>query len=229
VFQFDASILILYRDLIVSGFANTVLFSGASILLGVVGAVILAFGRLSRRKLARAFAGSIVQAVRNTPFLVQVFTLYYALPGLGVSLSVNLAGLTALSIFAAANFAESLRGAILSVPTGQLESARSVGMPYGLGMRRIVIPQSIGYLIPALTNNMIGVVKESSVLSVITLPELTMATQIILGITFSPATAYTIAGVLYWIFTAMIAMGMAGAQKLIGTQSKAPIWMESDR
>src|SRR5204863_4033173 len=119
----------------------------------------LALARLSKRRWLRWPATTYVEALRNTPFLIQAFLFFYGLAALGVRVNPTAAGILTLTAFGAANFSESFRGAILSVARGQLESARAVGMPYGVGMRRIVFPQTWGYLIPSLTNQCTGLIK----------------------------------------------------------------------
>lgn len=210
---FDPSVITSYWLLFAKGLANTVVFSAGSIVGGLGVGVVLALGQLSRRRMLRGPARAVVEVLRNTPFLIQVFVVYYVLPPLGISLSVATAGLLSLSLFAGAYFAESIRGAISAVPRGQMDSARATGMSYGLAMRRIIFPQMLGYLIPALTNNMIGVVKDSSVLSIITLPEVTMATQVVLGETFSPTEAYAVTALLYWALAATIAASMGRLER----------------
>jgi polar amino acid transport system permease protein len=212
---FDMAVITKHWPILLEGLRNTVGFSAGSIAGGLVIGLLLALARVSRRRILRAPARFVVEVFRNTPFLVQVFVAYYVLPGLGVPLSVAAAGVLSLSLFAGAYFSESIRGAIGAVPRGQMDSARAVGMSYGLAMRRIIFPQMVGYLIPALTNNMIGVVKDSAVLSIITVPEITMATQIVVGETFSPTEAYVVAAFLYWGLTAAIATGMARLERRV--------------
>ena len=210
---FDFSVITSYWLILARGCVNTILFSAGSIAVGLWMGVFLALGQISRKNILRIPARMLVEFLRNTPFLIQVFLLYFALPSLGVSLSVSTAALLSLSLFAGAYFAESIRGAISSVPRGQMDSARAVGMSYVLAMRRIIFPQMLGYLLPSLTNNMIGVVKFSSILSVITLPEVTMASQIVLGETYSATESFTVTALLYWSLTAAIAMGMSRLER----------------
>ena len=96
------------------------------------------------------------------------------------------AGVGCLSVYAGAYFSEIIRGAILSVPQGQSEAAQALGLPGGLIMRRIIFPQMLGYLIPPMTNMGMTLIKESSVLSVITLAELTYIGQFVIGKAFAP-------------------------------------------
>lgn len=211
--EFDISVIVPYWSILARGLANTIAFSVGSIIAGLGVGWLVALAARSGKRVLRLPARSFVEVLRNTPFLIQVFIVYYVLPALGVSLSVAAAGLLSLSLFAAAYFAESIRGAIASVPKGQTDAARAIGMSYWLTLRRVVVPQMMGYLLPALTNNMIGVVKESSVLSIITLPEVTMATQVVVGETFSAVEGYTVTALLYWGLTSTIAAGMSRLER----------------
>ena len=96
-----------------------------------------------------------------------------------------------------------------------MKSARAVGMSYGLALRRIVFPQTWGYLIPALANQATGVIKECAVLSVITVPEVAMAAQFVIGETFAPAETYAMVALLYWGLTSTVTGTMAVAERLL--------------
>src|SRR5437879_3558758 len=124
--SFDFSVIAFGLPIFAEGLVNTVLFCVVAIAGGLPLATALALARLSRRAIVRLPATSIVEMLRNTPFLVQVFLLYFALPALGMRLGATTAGLVALTAYAGAYFAEAIRGAILSIPHGQLESARAL-------------------------------------------------------------------------------------------------------
>lgn len=205
---FDLSVVRYGAPIFVAGLLNTAYFCVISIAVALVAGSGIALARLSDRTAINYPAWALVQIVRNTPFLVQVYLLYFALPAIGVRLGASWAGIIALSTYASGYFAEAIRGAILSVPRGQMDSAQALGLPRLRAMRLVIAPQMMRYLVPALTNQMIGVVKDSAVLSVITTPELTMAAQQVLGETFAPVESYTVVALLYWLLTSMIAAGM---------------------
>jgi His/Glu/Gln/Arg/opine family amino acid ABC transporter permease subunit len=220
--SFDFSVITYGLPIFAEGLVNTVLFCAVAIAGGLPLATALALARLSRHRNLRVPATSFVEILRNTPFLVQVFLLYFALPALGMRLGATTAGLVALTAYAGAYFAEAIRGAILSVPRGQLESARALGMPYFRAVRRIVAPQMMGYLLPALTNQMIGVIKDSAVLSVITVPDMAMAAQQVLGETFAPVESYVMVAVLYWVLTASVAAVMMQLERRFAAPATGP-------
>jgi polar amino acid transport system permease protein len=206
--NFDTSVISFGLPILLRGLVNTILFCAISIACGLALATVVALMRFSRRAILRLPALWFVEVIRNTPFLVQAFIVYFALPTLGLRLEATTAGILVLTMYAGAYFAESIRGAILSVPKGQLEAARAVGMPHLRAMRRIVFPQMLGYLLPSLTNQIIGVIKESAILSVITVPEMALAGQVVLGESFSPVETYVMVALLYWGLTATVAAGM---------------------
>ncbi|HUN48630.1 MAG TPA: amino acid ABC transporter permease [Stellaceae bacterium] len=221
--SFDLAVIAYGLPIFAEGLLNTVLFCAVAIGAGLPLAAVLALARLSRRGACRRPAIAFIEILRNTPFLVQVFLLYFALPALGLRLDATTAGLVALTAYAGAYFAEAIRGAILSVPSGQLESARALGMPYLRAVRRIVAPQMMGYLLPALTNQMIGVIKDSAVLSVITVPDMAMAAQQVLGETFAPVESYVMAAVLYWALTAAVAALMGRLETRFAAPARQPL------
>jgi len=210
---FDLSVVRYGLPLLLGGLLNTVLFSLSAIAIALVLAPVIAVGRLSGRAWLRWPATCYVEAVRNTPFLIQAFLFFYGLAALGIRVNAVLAGIMTLSIFGTATFSESFRGAIRSVPRGQLESARAVGMSYRLALQRVIFPQMWGYLIPSLANQAAGVIKECAVLSVITVPEVAMAAQFVIGETFAPAETYAMVAVLYWALTSAVT-GLIGLAKV---------------
>jgi His/Glu/Gln/Arg/opine family amino acid ABC transporter permease subunit len=211
--DFDFSVVAFGLPILLRGLVNTVLFCVIALPSGLVLGTAVAVLRLSHRRIARFPAATFVEIIRDTPFLVQAFLLFYGLPPFGIRLSAATAGILVLSIHSGAYFAEAIRGAILSVPKGQLEAARALGMSYFRGMRRIVFPQMLGYLLPALTNQIIGAIKDSAVLSVITAPELSMAAQMVLGESFSPVETYAMVASLYWALIAAVSAGLMRLEK----------------
>jgi polar amino acid transport system permease protein len=211
--SFDWSVVKYGVPIFFHGTLNTIYFCSSAVIAGLFAGSCIALGRLSRRSIVRFPATFVVELLRNTPFLVQVFLLYYALPAIGLSLGATTAGLLALTAYAAAYFSEAIRGAILSVPRAQMESARALGLSYLRTMRWIIAPQMMGYLLPALTNQIIGVIKDSAVLSVITVPEMAMAAQQVLGETFSPVESYTMVALIYWAMTTVVATVMARLER----------------
>jgi polar amino acid transport system permease protein len=215
------SIIVSSLPIFAKGLAVTLQFCAISSIAGFFLAVLIAFGRLSSKAWCRVPAAAFVEVIRDTPFLVQVFIIYFVLPATGVAMSTTAAGVLALGLYGGAYFSESIRGAILSVPRGQMDAARATGMSYLLAMRRIIFPQMMGYLIPPLTNQLIGLVKDSAVLSIIGVPDLTMASQSVLGTTFGAPEAFSMVAVLYWLLTSVLAAVMGYLERHTPTYRSA--------
>ena len=146
----------------------------------------LALGRRSNYILVSFLATSFIELFRNTPFIIQVFLFYYVLPFYGLRLSAEYVGILALAAFGSAYFAEIIRAGIDAIPKGQLESARAIGMTDWQSMKNIILPQTVSIVLPPLTNQTLTLIKESAILSTITVHELTMTGLMVQGETFRP-------------------------------------------
>jgi len=197
--KFDYSVLATYWVLIVRGVGITIAVSALALLLAPALGAGIALARLARNPAVRWLAAAYVELGRNLPFMVIAFLFFFGLPAYGIRWPEFVVGVLALSIYAAAYFAEIIRGAILSVPKGQMESARAIGMSRLQALRHVIFPQMMGYFLPPATNQAIMVVKESSILSTITVTELTMAGQIIQGYTYAPIEVFAMVSVAYWV------------------------------
>ena len=134
-----------------------------------------------------------------------MFLLFYVLPMAGVRLSTIAVSVIALAAYASAYFAEIVRGAIQSIPRGQTEAGYALGLRYPLILRKVLLPQVAGYILPAAANLTITLIKESAILSAITVPELTYMAQDIVGRTFAPVEIFTAIALLYWALTVLVA------------------------
>lgn len=215
------------------GLETTAIFCSVATVLALVLAVPIALAQLSRSWLWRAPARVLVEIVRDTPFLVQVFVIYFVLPPVGIAMSSTAAGILALTIHGAVYFAESIRGAILSVPKGQVDAARATGMSYLLTLRRIVFPQMMGYVLPPIGNQIVGLIKDSAVLSIISVAELSMAFQKVLGTTFAAPESFVAVAVLYWLLTSAVTLAVSRLERLTpthrSTEEMATLLTEVDR
>jgi ABC-type amino acid transport system permease subunit len=131
--------------------------------------------------------------------MVVLFLIFYLLPAFGIRLPAFAVGVITLSLYSGAYFSEIMRSAILAVPKGQMESARATGMSPLQALRHVVAPQMMGYFLPPATNQAVLVVKESSILSTITVAELTMASEVIQSYTYSPIEVFVLISILYWL------------------------------
>lgn len=152
------------------------------------------------------FYRGFVWLIRGTPFLAQLFVIYFGLPQFGITLDAMQATVIGLGIYGAAYFAEIFRAAWQSIPNGQIEAGRAFGLGRRQILRHIEAPQAIRLAVPMLTNQAILILKESSVASIITVPELTMTAGTIVAETFSYAEPYLLLGLIYWL----LALAFAG-------------------
>lgn len=216
--SFSWKVLVEHWPVFWKGFWSTVAICALSLCIGLVTGTVLGVLRVSSRRWIRRPALWFVEVIRGTPFLIQVYLVYYVLPSFGIRLTAFQTGLLTLSIYATAYIAEIVRGGIQSVPYGQVEAARSLGMPYVMTMRRIVIPQIWSVVLPPLTGQFIGLIKESSLLSIITVPELTFAAQEVMGYVFRPVEAYAAITVLYWVVNESLARVAAVSERVLSAR-----------
>ncbi|MGM9319892.1 amino acid ABC transporter permease [Deinococcus aquaticus] len=179
-------------------------FALAAMLLGLPLGFLVALARLSRLSWVRGLSSLYVSFIRGTPLLVQIFVIYYGLPSLGITLNPIAGGVIALTLNAAAYLSETIRAAILSIPRGQREAATSLGLNAGQTMRLIVLPQAARVALPSMSNTLIGLVKDTSLVSVITVVELLRSAQLVIARTFEPFGPYLAAALIYWAVSSLL-------------------------
>ncbi|KAF1021156.1 MAG: L-cystine transport system permease protein YecS [Paracidovorax wautersii] len=178
--------------------ALTLLVSAGAALLGLLGGFAL---NVCREFWAgvRPLYGAFIGLIRGTPFLIQLFILYYGLPQVGITFTPIAATVIGLGVYASAYFAEIFRASWQSIPAGQIEAARVFGLTRLQILRHIQAPQALRLALPMVTNQLILVLKESSVASIITVPELTMTAGTVVAETFSYVEPYLLLGLIYWL------------------------------
>jgi His/Glu/Gln/Arg/opine family amino acid ABC transporter permease subunit len=203
-----------YYPLILQGFMVTMAIAVLAFAGGLAIGTVVALMRMARVPVVRWIAAVYIEIFRNIPFLIEIFFVYYVLPFYGVRLPALTVGVIALAVYVGAYYAEIIRAAVQSVPAGQVEAARAVGMSRRQALRHIVLPQIFGALLPPLTSQTLSMVKETAILSTITVKEVTMAALVVQGITFRPFEAFMMVGILYWAFTAALAF-VAGRLEIV--------------
>ena len=174
------------------------------ILLSWLCGLLAAFGKTARNPVVRWASSFYIWFIRGTPTLIQIFIVYFGLPQIGVRLSPFTAGVIALGINSGAYVAEIVRAGLLAMPKGQLESALALGMSWPQAMARIIMPQVVRIIIPPVTNEAVTTLKNTSLLSTITVVELTLQAQIVIAATYRPFDFYIIAAVLYLAMTTIL-------------------------
>lgn len=180
------------------GAGITILISTASMALAISLGLLLTVCKLYGRPPLSTAAAAYIEVYRGTPLLIQLYILYYGLPNIGISLSPVAAAFLGLGMNYAAYEAEIYRAGLMAVPTGQMEAALSLGMTQGLALRRVILPQALRIATPGVTNDFIALFKDSSLVSVIAMVELTKTYSILAASTLRFFELGLIAAVLYF-------------------------------
>ncbi|OWA33408.1 ABC transporter permease [Saccharibacillus sp. O16] len=186
---------------LLKGAGFTLLLTIVSMFFGLIIGLVVAIARLKGNRPIRWLARVYVSIIRGTPLLVQIVIIYYGVVDYGITLGSLTAAYIALSVNAGAYLSETFRGAILSVPKGQLEAAYSTGMTPWQAMRRVVLPQAMRIAIPPMGNTFIGMLKETSLVSVITVSELLRQAQLLIAQYYQYMPFYLAIGVMYWVMS----------------------------
>lgn len=205
-----------YLPYLLAAAGTTIVLSVLSLVFGTVIGLGFAFLRLSRHAWLRGVAWTFVWLVRGTPMLLQVFAIYYWLPTIGILLPPFTAGVAALSINAAAYYVDIFRAAILTVPKGLVEAGEAIGMRPWQVMRRVVVPLALRPALPPYIGQAINAVKNTSLVSVISVQELTATSQSIYSSTYKVAEILGTAGLIYLAITTVLAVGQASLERRLG-------------
>jgi len=190
-----------FLPILLQGAVVTVQVTVLSFLLSSVIGLAFALLKLSPiRPLAWA-GGAIVNVIRGLPIIVQLFYIYFVLPDLGIQLTAFQAGVIGLGIAYSAYQAENFRAGIEAVDPGQREAAQAMGMQSTMVMRRVVLPQAFRIALPPYGNTLVMMLKDSSLVSTITVAEMTRAGQLIASSTFQNMTVYTLVALLYLLMS----------------------------
>ena len=200
MYQWDFGFLWTYRWLFLQGLGVTVAFTVAIVLLGLVVGLAGGLARLSPLGPLRWLSIAYVELFRCTPLLVQLVWFYYGLPILaGIEISATSAAVLALSLYGGSFYAEIIRGGIVSIETGQREAALAMGMTPAQSMRRIVLPQAFKRMVPPLMNQSIIQFKNTSLVSVLAVPDLLYQGQVAAHDSYRPLEIYTLVAVIYFV------------------------------
>ena len=195
-----------YYDMLLSALGQTILLTLLSLVFAVIIGLIFALMNVGKNRFFNLIGTIYVDAVRGVPLIVLAYFIYFGIPqgikGLGFTdfrLTALQAGVIALSMNCGAYMAEIIRAGIESIDKGQMEAARSLGLPYGTSMRKVVLPQAIRTMIPSIINQFIITLKDTSILSIIAFPELTNVGKTMAGNTFKVLETWAIIAVMYMV------------------------------
>ena len=200
-------LIIKYWPLFLEGATTTVLLSFFSVIVGVGCGTLMALARLSTNKFLSKAAKVYIDIIRGTPLLVQLYLVYF---GLATVLDLNdfVSGVIAVSVNTTAYIAEIIRSGIQSVDKGQMEAARSMGMPKRMAMSQIILPQAMKNILPAIGNEFATLIKETSIVSLIDIHDLMYSSDTVRGATFTVFIPLLMTAFLYFVMTTTIAFFM---------------------
>ncbi|OSB08348.1 amino acid ABC transporter permease [Paraclostridium bifermentans] len=197
-----------YSQFFIDGTKITIGISVCTLILGFLVGVIVCMARISRNKIFSILGSIYIEFLRGTPLLVQIYIIYFGFPTIGIKFpdvgpipSEYISAIVALSINSSAYIAEILRSGIQSVDKGQMEASRSLGFDYSTSMRLVIIPQALKNVLPALANEFIVLVKESSIVSVIGIQDLMYSADIVKGNTYLAFEPLLVAAMIYFVLT----------------------------
>lgn len=204
---------------ILEGTQKTLMIAGVSIIAGIILGVVIALFKISRSKMLNGISWFYVWVFRGTPMLMQLFVFYYALPlftadvfGVTLRIPALTAAFIAFSLNSAAYLSEIFRGAIQSIDKGQMEAAKALGMSYYQAMFKIIIPQSYRRLIPPLGNELITLVKDTSLVASISIFDLLRTVQV-MNNSSGEWIYFLYAGAIYLLFTSIIQLAFDKLEK----------------
>jgi polar amino acid transport system permease protein len=197
-----------WRDLL-HGAIVTIEITVGAIILGCLIGLAVGLGRLDpRRWLVYGLCTAYVSVIRGTPLLVQLFIWFFGLPHFGLNFPAFFCGIVGMGVYSGAYVSEIVRGAIQSIERGQMEAARSIGMPYRMAMREIVVPQAVVRMIPPLGNEFIALIKNSSLVSLLTIADLMHEGQKIISTSYRSLEVYLAIALVYFVLTNLTGLGL---------------------
>ena len=186
-----------FLPILLTGVKLTIIVTVGSLAVSTVLGLIWALMRVSGIALLSRTALAIITVIRGIPIIVQLFYIYFVLPDFGITLSALQAAIIGLGIAYSAYQSENFRAGIEAIDHGQVEAAQSIGMSWGLMMRRVILPQAVRIALPPYGNTMIMMLKDSSQASTITVAELALQGKLIASATFQNSTVFTLVALLY--------------------------------
>lgn len=195
-----------YMPLLFNGIWVTLLFTFFSLIAGFVLGMLITLVKVSSKRIPIILANVYTSIFRGTPLLVQLFLIYYATPQIiGYSITALEASVLTFGLNSSAYISEIMRGGIMSVDKGQREAAMSLAIPYRTMMARIIFPQAFKMVLPALVNEAIGILKNSSMVAMIGVTDIMRGAQMMQNATYRAFEPYLLCGIMYYILVAILA------------------------
>ncbi|MCT8975356.1 amino acid ABC transporter permease [Clostridium sp. CX1] len=199
---------------LLSGLGVTLEVTVISLILASVLGLLFGMMSISTNKVLKGIARVYVDIIRGTPLIVQAFFIYFGIPGaLNVKIPAFTAGVIAISLNAGAYMVEIFRAGIMAVDKGQMEAARSLGLPYGKTMKFVILPQAVRKMVPAFINQFIISLKDTSLLSVIGIRELTQSGEIIIASNYRAFETWAFVAVFYFVIIMLLTYASRGVER----------------
>ena len=201
-------LVVRYHSFFEEGIVNTLIIAAFTVFFGTIFGTLMSSMRMSKILPLKWLAVAYIEFIRGTPLMVQLMFIFYGLPMVGFTLpdiswipnfSRFSAGIIAMSINSCAYVAEIIRSGVQAVDVGQMEAARSVGFSHSQAMRLVVLPQAIKNILPALANELVTMVKESSICSVLGMTELIWGAKTVATTTYKTLSPYVLAALVYFV------------------------------
>lgn len=214
--ELDFSVLIPYMHMFWKGVCVTIQASFFGVLFGSALGIFIGSVRVMPFKPLRYLMATYIYVLRGTPLMIQLFLIYFGLPALGVNLDAATAGILGIGINSSGYVGEIVRGGIEGVPKGQWEAAKMLGLSYWQTMKSIILPQAIRHMLPAIGNEFVTLIKESSLLSVLAISDLTMVGQQVRSVTYASFETFIFVALVYLVLTSVT----SGALQLLENRWK---------
>lgn len=199
---------------LIGGVGITITVTACALILGCVVGLLIGIARLKpEHRVVYALSSAYVNFFRGTPLLVQLFLLFYGLPQFNIYLPAFLCGVLGLGLYSGAYVSEIVRGSIMSIDRGQVEAARSIGMSYSQSMYKIVLPQAALRMIPPLGNEFIALIKNSALVSLLTISDLMHEAQIIISNSYRSLEVYLAVALVYLVLTNALSILLTRVEK----------------
>lgn len=201
-----------YYQMYIDATIVTLQVSISALLIGLVMGIFICLAKIGTIKWLKIIAFLYVEIIRNTPIIVQIMLIYFALPEIGIRFSPFVSAIVALSLNSAAYVSEVFRSGIQSLDKGQMEAGRALGLNYWQIMRLIILPQGVKNSLPSLANEFIALVKESSIVYFVGVADIMFAANAVKNVTYETFGPYLMAALIYFVITTVLSVGVKGLE-----------------
>ncbi|MCL2767470.1 MAG: amino acid ABC transporter permease [Synergistaceae bacterium] len=209
----DFTVIIPRLPLLFKAALVTIEVSILAVIFGTILGVIVGALRVMPNRLVSGISASYIYIIRGTPLLIQLFLIYFGLPSIGIRLTAFVSGVLGLVINSSGYIGEIVRGGIEAIPKGQWEAGKVLGLSYGKTMRFIILPQALRNMLPAMGNEFVTLIKESSLLSTLAIAELTMVGQQVRSATYASFETFIAVGLIYLLMTSVTSFFLRWIEK----------------